>query len=215
MESILIPLASTNATIFYIVGGVTAALALIVSAIGVKSPDFPGNNKTAVAVVALFTFFVIGSGAYAILTARDEQQERREHLAEAEGHGNKEDEESTAGAEQGVPVEEEPAEEEPAEEEPAGDATELTLVADPAGALEYDTDSLSADAGRVLIAFDNPSPIPHDVDLELEEDVVVDSEVITEDSVTIDTDLVAGTYTFFCSVAGHREAGMEGTLEVK
>jgi len=28
-------------------------------------------------------------------------------------------------------------------------------------------------------------------------------------------DLKAGTYTFYCSVPGHRQAGMHGTLVVK
>jgi uncharacterized cupredoxin-like copper-binding protein len=34
-------------------------------------------------------------------------------------------------------------------------------------------------------------------------------------SKTLAVTLKPGTYKFYCSVPGHRQAGMEGTLEVK
>lgn len=98
-----------------------------------------------------------------------------------------------------------------------GGGSTLQFEADPAGGLAYTTDLVSAKAGDVTVDFENPQPIAHDVVIEDDSGAEVGgTDVITEgsDSTTI-KDLKPGKYVFFCSVPGHREAGMEGTLNVE
>jgi plastocyanin len=98
----------------------------------------------------------------------------------------------------------------------AGGATTLQLSADPSGALAYDTDSLNAKAGSVTIDFTNPAAISHDVAVEQGGNELGKSDLIAEGSTTLQlSDVQPGEYTFFCTVPGHREGGMEGTLTVK
>jgi plastocyanin len=96
-------------------------------------------------------------------------------------------------------------------------ASTLKLSADPSGALKYDTDSLSAKAGSVTIDFNNPAAVSHDVAVEDSSGKQLGvSDLVASGSATLDlSNLKAGSYTFFCTVPGHREGGMEGTLTVK
>ncbi|MFT4049534.1 MAG: cupredoxin domain-containing protein [Solirubrobacterales bacterium] len=95
--------------------------------------------------------------------------------------------------------------------------TKLTLSADPTGALKYNTAKLNANAGAVTIAFTNESSVPHDVAIESSAGKNLGtSEEITKGSTTLEIkDLKAGSYTFFCTVPGHEQAGMKGTLTVR
>lgn len=108
--------------------------------------------------------------------------------------------------------------EKPAGKEPAGGAggasTTLDVEASPTE-LAYDTTNLSAKAGKVTIDFKNPSAIPHNVVIEENGKELAGFEPIAEGEESESAELKPGTYTFYCSVPGHREAGMEGTLEVK
>lgn len=98
---------------------------------------------------------------------------------------------------------------------PAGGGATVRLAADPGGQLAYDKQELSAQAGKVTIDFTNESSIPHDVVLERDGDDVAESDEITGSETQLAADLTAGEYGFYCSVAGHRGAGMEGKLTVK
>jgi plastocyanin len=96
------------------------------------------------------------------------------------------------------------------------DAATLDFEADPSGALAYTTDEATAKAGEVTVNFTNSSPVPHDVEIEDSSgEVVAETEVLSEGSDSTTADLKPGKYTFFCSVPGHRQGGMEGTLTVK
>jgi plastocyanin len=97
-----------------------------------------------------------------------------------------------------------------------GSATSLDFEADPGGNLAFTEDKVTAEAGKVTINFTNSAPVPHNVDIEDQSgENVAETEVITESSESTTADLKPGTYTFYCDVPGHRQAGMEGTLTVK
>ncbi|MGE0067664.1 MAG: plastocyanin/azurin family copper-binding protein [Solirubrobacterales bacterium] len=97
----------------------------------------------------------------------------------------------------------------------AGSASVIDISAVEGSDLAYEQKSVDAAAGKVTVNFTNPQAIPHDVDIEDSSgEDVGETDLISEDSTSVEVDLKPGTYTFFCSVPGHREAGMEGTINV-
>ena len=64
----------------------------------------------------------------------------------------------------------------------------------------------------MTIEFTNPQSLSHDVKVEdASGEEVGATELIADSKTTATTDsLKPGDYTFYCSVPGHREAGMEG-----
>jgi plastocyanin len=109
-------------------------------------------------------------------------------------------------------------EEEEHESEPEavqGDGRTLTLAADPGGELRFDAEALEARAGRVTIRMENPSSVPHNVSIE-GRGVDEEGKTVGQGGTSsVTADLRPGEYDFYCSVAGHREGGMEGTLTVR
>src|SRR5919109_3025185 len=97
-----------------------------------------------------------------------------------------------------------------------GGAQTLPLKAVPSGAFAYQEKTLSAKSGSVTIDFDNPAQIDHDVCVEGPSgDQLGCSDVVAAGKATLSVDLSQpGSYTYYCSVDQHREAGMEGTLTV-
>jgi plastocyanin len=98
----------------------------------------------------------------------------------------------------------------------AATPSSVQFEADPNGGLEFTSDQATAKAGEVNVAFTNLSGVPHDVAIEdAGGETVGETEITPKGSTATVVDLKPGTYTFFCSVPGHRQAGMEGTLTVK
>jgi plastocyanin len=97
-----------------------------------------------------------------------------------------------------------------------GGGSTVEFEADPSGDLAYTTTEASAAAGKVTIDFKNPQALTHDVAIEGSGgEEVGKTELIGEGETSTTVNLKPGKYTFYCSVPGHREAGMEGTLTVK
>jgi plastocyanin len=133
---------------------------------------------------------------------------------------------AAAGCGGGDDESEEPAaaDTEPAAEDDSGDDgdqegvegidNELQLAADPGGGLSFDKTSLETEEGDISIVLTNESDTPHNVSIE-GNGVDVEGETFQGGGTrTTTADLEPGDYVFYCSVPGHREGGMEGTLTV-
>lgn len=94
-------------------------------------------------------------------------------------------------------------------------ASTLSVSADPGGALKYTTTKLTARAGSVDVRFANASSTPHDVVIGKGAQTLAQTDTVTKGRATATATLKAGTYAFYCSIPGHRQAGMEGTLTVR
>jgi plastocyanin len=102
-----------------------------------------------------------------------------------------------------------------AEGKSVGSAAAVDFEAASSG-LAYTSDTATAKAGEVTVDFTNPQPLAHDVAIEdAGGKTVGKTELVTEGSGSAVVNLKPGEYTFYCTVPGHREAGMEGTLTVK
>ena len=186
---------------FYVVGLALVAIAVVVSVIGLRFPKFPGSRVGAFAVAGLFVLMVGATTTGAVINAREEQNEHA--LEEQEATETEATEESESPKE--------------LEQQGAAEAkgTSLRLSAPEDGTLAFDTDELDGTAGEVTIEFDNPASIEHDVAIDQDGEELAKSDLVSQGTTEVSADLEPGEYLYYCTVPGHREGGMEGTLTVK
>jgi plastocyanin len=97
-----------------------------------------------------------------------------------------------------------------------GGSSALTIAANSSGSLSYDKKTLTAKAGKVTITMTNMAPVGHNITIQQGTSGAVLGSTPTFNGGTksVSVNLKAGTYTFYCSVPGHRAGGMVGTLTV-
>jgi plastocyanin len=104
-------------------------------------------------------------------------------------------------------------EEEGGEEEAT--SAEFRLIADPDGKIAYDRTEGTVTAGTVTIRLANASSIEHNVAVAQGARELGRSDTIQGADTELEVDLRPGEYEFYCTVEGHRDAGMEGTLTAR
>jgi plastocyanin len=180
---------------FYIAGGLLVAWALLLSlGIGARRSDFPANAGQQRGLIVVTVVLVLAAVSMAVVTSG----------------GSK-----TASAASSAPVTSTTSTETTSTEASSPAATtSLKLAANPEGQLSYDTKALSAPAGTITITMTNMSPVEHNATIAEGSKVIGATPTFAGSSKTVTVKLKPGKYTFYCSVPGHRQAGMEGTLTV-
>lgn len=202
---------------FYIAGGLLVVWALTLSlGLGMRKPDFPSSLSGQRAVVAVTTVLVLAAVAAAVLTAgvpakgsvppTKTQELAPIPVVSAPVPASSASASSEPTATTGTPA--------PASSPASGKATTLALAANTSGLLAYNTKQLSAKAGTVTITMANMSPLEHNVTIAEGSKVLGATPTFVGGTRSLTLKLKPGKYTFYCSVPGHRQAGMEGTLSV-
>jgi plastocyanin len=201
----------SNETLFFVCGIALAVSAVVVSFIGLRVKSFPGKAGPFVALV--FAVLIGATATFAVLHAKDEDKAKAAELTKADQEA--EEEESSPVGDEGK---EAPANKEAPAPKPKASATgpggTLQLAASETD-LAFDKTSLTSKPGKVTIDFDNPAALEHNVAIEQNGKEIAVSETLAEGKTSVSADLAPGTYTYLCTIPGHAEAGMEGTLVVK
>ncbi len=175
---------------FFVIGGILVLAAVVISFIGIRGGEsFPPNRGVLLGVIALFVLIVGTTMAFAIVKSVDEQNKRNDKLAAEEGTTS-----TTA----------------------SGPVTSLDVSSPADGGLSYSPNGLQAKPGNVAITYDNPSQVPHSIAVATSNGNVlgqVQPFTAGKQTVTL-SNLAPGKYVFYCTVPGHREAGMQGDLTV-
>lgn len=202
---------------FYIAGGLLVAWALFVSlVIGTRRSDFPANTSEQRGVMALTAVLVLAAVSTAVITSGGaSSSEAASSPATPSSAPTSEPSPAatttttttgTPTATTGTPA--------PPSSPAAGNTSSLKLAANPEGQLSYDTKQLSAKAGSVTITLTNASQLEHNVAIAEGTKVLGSTPTFAGGSKPVTVTLKTGKYTFYCTVPGHRQAGMEGTLTV-
>jgi uncharacterized cupredoxin-like copper-binding protein len=98
-----------------------------------------------------------------------------------------------------------------------GAAQSVAVSAVSGSGLAYQQKALSAKAGNVSFNFTNPQSLPHNFCLQTSsgQQLGCSGTETGGASDTLSVNLKPGSYTFYCNVDSHEQAGMKGTLTVK
>lgn len=94
----------------------------------------------------------------------------------------------------------------------------LAIDVVPSGQLAYTVSKATATAGALEIDSKNPTSTPHDIAIQQGANgpLLGQGATVTSGGVSkVSVNLKPGTYTFYCTLPGHRAAGMVGTITVK
>lgn len=173
---------------YYIAGGVLVVWAMILAmGIGTRKPDFPSTLGGQRLVMAISAVLVLATVSMAVVTSGGFSAKATVAPVTQTGR------EAASGS----------------------GTSSLKEEADPAGQLRYTTQNLSARAGTVTISFANASPLAHNLTIAQGATVLGATPSFQGGTKTLTLKLAPGTYVFYCSVPGHRAAGMEGKLTVQ